>query len=125
MQINMKDFCILLVATMKLNGIHSFDINHISEQVGVFSDNFETRCLFANLCIGKSHEIIGMKSYLWMMLFSGYYYFEVLGTTWKIKIDEREALRMVKRYSVDHQKAMNYLVEEYQNQFIQKINEKI
>lgn len=91
MQINMKDFCILLVATMKLNGIHSFDINHISEQVGVFSDNFETRCLFANLCIGKSHEIIGMKSYLWMMLFSGYYYFEVLGITWEIKIDEREA----------------------------------
>lgn len=125
MQINMKDFCILLVATMKLNGIHSFDINHISEQVGVFSDNFETRCLFANLCIGKSHEIIGMKSYLWMMLFSGYYYFEVLGITWEIKIDEREALRMVKRYSVDHQKAMNYLVEEYQNQFTQKINEKV
>ena len=125
MQINMKDFCILLVATMKLNGIHSFDINHISEQVGVFSDNFETRCLFDNLCIGKSHEIIGMKSYLWMMLFSGYYYFEVLGITWEIKIDEREALRIVKRYSVDHQKAMNYLVEEYQNQFTQKINEKV
>lgn len=125
MQINIKDFCILLVATLKLNGVDSFDINHISEQVGIFANNFETKNLFVNLCIGKSHEIIGMKEYLWTMLFSGYHYFGVLGTKWEIKVDEKTALEMVKRYSIEHQKAMNYLVEEYQNQLIQKINEKV
>ena len=125
MQINIKDFCILLVATLKLNGINSFDINHISEQVGVFSENYAVKSLFANLCIGKSHEIIGMKEYLWTMLFSGYNYFGPVGPKWIIKIDEKLALKIVKRYTVEHQRTMNYLVEEYQNQLNQKINEKV
>lgn len=123
MQITIKDFCILLVSTMKLRGISFFDVNHISEELGVFSNDLQTKILFDHLTIGEDNKIIGMKEYIWTMLLSGYEYFAPAGPKWAIKVDETTAEQIVNRYPIQYQIAMNVLVSEYKIE--PKVNKKI
>ena len=125
MQMTIKDFCILLIATFKLNGISSFDINRIPSEIGIFSNNKKTNMLFDKLSVGEFNEVIGMKQYLWGMLLSGYNYFKNIGTKWEIIIDEKIAEQIINRYSIENQKMMSFLVEEYKNNKCQNIKKKI
>ena len=125
MQMTIKDFCILLIATFKLNGISSFDINRIPSEIGIFSNNKKTNMLFDKLSVGEFNEVIGMKQYLWGMLLSGYNYFKNIGTKWEIIIDEKIAEQIINRYSIENQKMISFLVEEYKNNKCQNIKKKI
>ena len=124
MRMTIKDFCTLLVATMKINGISNFDINRISENLGKYFDNFDSKILFVNLSLGKDNEIIGMKEYLWSMLFSGYGYFVPEGTKWEIIIDNKTANLIIERYSIEYQQAMSFLVNEYYQNIKEKVLKK-
>lgn len=124
MRMTIKDFCTLLIATMKLNGVSSFDVNHISEELGNYFDNFNSKILFVNLAQGKNNEIIGMKEYLWSMLFSGYGYFAPIGPKWEITIDNKTANSIIERYSIEYQQAMSFLVNEYYQNIKEKVLKK-
>ena len=47
MKFTIRDFCILLIATMKLQNNTHFNSNHISKNIGEFYDDFDTKILFA------------------------------------------------------------------------------
>ena len=115
MKFTIRDFCILLVATMKLQNHTHFNSNHISKNIGEFYDDFDTKILFANLQLGKDKNIIGLKEYFYSLLFSGYGYFNAHGPEWEIMMSEEVSTEIVKRYSVTYQQAMITLVDKYHN----------
>lgn len=115
MKFTIRDFCILLVATMKLQNHTHFNSNHISKNIGEFYDDFDTKILFANLQLGNDKNIIGLKEYFYSLLFSGYGYFNAHGAEWEIMMSEEVSAEIVKRYSVTYQQAMITLVDKYHN----------
>lgn len=115
MKFTIRDFCILLIATMKLQNNTHFNSNHISKNIGEFYNDFDTKILFANLQMGKDKDIVGLKEYFYSLLFSGYGYFNAQGPEWEIMMNEDVATQIAERYSIIYQEAMNILVEKYQN----------
>lgn len=125
MKFTICDFCILLIATMKLQNDTHFNSNHIAKNIGEFYDDFDTKILFANLQLGKDKNIIGLKEYFYSLLFSGYGYFSAQGPDWEIMMSEEIATKIANRYSVIYQQAMTVLVNKYHNSKENDVSRKV